>query len=56
MITTTEQRWPAYAWSFPLGDGTANVGYGELVSAGSPAAGCWPGCDGLLPGRASRSG
>ena len=29
---TTEQRWPAYAWSFPLGDGRANVGYGELVS------------------------
>jgi len=20
--------WPAYAWSFPVGDGTANVGYG----------------------------
>ncbi|MDQ3734192.1 MAG: FAD-dependent monooxygenase [Actinomycetota bacterium] len=23
--------WPAYAWSFPLGDGRANVGYGELL-------------------------
>src|SRR5688572_22013791 len=33
LITTTEQRWPAYAWSFPLGDGLANVGYGELVSS-----------------------
>ena len=33
VILTTEQRWPAYAWSFPLGDGRANVGYGELVSA-----------------------
>ena len=46
-ILTTEQRWPAYAWSFPLGDGRANVGYGELVSGGSPAAGCspgWPRC------------
>src|SRR5215213_9727569 len=34
VILTTEQRWPAYAWSFPLGDGRANVGYGELVSGG----------------------
>ncbi|WP_447009847.1 geranylgeranyl reductase family protein [Saccharothrix hoggarensis] len=24
-------HWPAYAWVFPVGDGTANVGYGELV-------------------------
>ena len=23
--------WPAYAWSFPLGDGTANVGFGMLL-------------------------
>jgi geranylgeranyl reductase family protein len=23
--------WPAYAWSFPIGDGRANVGYGELL-------------------------
>ncbi|MEU4540338.1 NAD(P)/FAD-dependent oxidoreductase [Streptosporangium sp. NPDC023825] len=23
--------WPAYAWSFPIGDGTANVGYGMLL-------------------------
>jgi menaquinone-9 beta-reductase len=23
--------WPAYAWSFPIGDGTANVGYGEIL-------------------------
>jgi menaquinone-9 beta-reductase len=34
VIHTTEQRWPAYAWSFPLGNGWANVGYGELVSGG----------------------
>ncbi len=27
--------WPAYAWSFPVGDGRANVGYGELVRPGS---------------------
>jgi geranylgeranyl reductase family protein len=25
--------WPAYAWSFPIGDGRANVGYGELLPA-----------------------
>ena len=31
VIVTTRQRWPAYAWEFPLGDGTANVGYGELL-------------------------
>lgn len=24
---------PCYAWSFPIGDGRANVGYGELVPA-----------------------
>jgi flavin-dependent dehydrogenase len=23
--------WPAYAWSFPIGDGRRNVGYGELL-------------------------
>lgn len=23
--------WPAYAWSFPIGDGRANIGYGELL-------------------------
>jgi flavin-dependent dehydrogenase len=31
VIVTTERRWPAYAWEFPLGDGTANVGYGEVL-------------------------
>jgi geranylgeranyl reductase family protein len=31
IIVTTERRWPAYAWEFPLGDGTANVGYGEVL-------------------------
>jgi geranylgeranyl reductase family protein len=32
LITMTAKRWPAYAWSFPLGDGRANVGYGQLES------------------------
>ena len=31
IIVTTRRRWPAYAWEFPLGDGTANVGYGEVL-------------------------
>jgi len=31
LIVTTRARWPAYAWSFPIGDGTANVGYGEVL-------------------------
>ena len=31
LIVTTKARWPAYAWSFPIGDGTANVGYGEVL-------------------------
>ena len=28
--------WPAYAWSFPIGDGRANIGYGELLRPGRP--------------------
>lgn len=27
-IDLVAEGWPAYAWSFPLGDGRANVGYG----------------------------
>ena len=50
LIATTERRWPAYAWSFPLGDGRANVGYGELVSGGVTRAGLLAGLDALLPG------
>jgi geranylgeranyl reductase family protein len=49
-ILTTEQRWPAYAWSFPLGDGRANVGYGELVSSGVNREGLLAGLGRLLPG------
>jgi len=29
----TGAAWPSYAWSFPIGDGRANVGYGELLGA-----------------------
>ncbi|MCW2526582.1 MAG: geranylgeranyl reductase [Pseudonocardiales bacterium] len=31
VITMTGEHWPAYAWSFPLGNGLANVGYGQLL-------------------------
>jgi geranylgeranyl reductase family protein len=30
-IAMQSDGWPAYAWSFPIGDGTANVGYGMLL-------------------------
>jgi geranylgeranyl reductase family protein len=50
VILTTEQRWPAYAWSFPIGHGRANVGYGELVSGGVNRAGLLTGLRTLLPG------
>ncbi|MFC6082498.1 NAD(P)/FAD-dependent oxidoreductase [Sphaerisporangium aureirubrum] len=30
-IAMQSEGWPAYAWSFPIGDGTANVGYGMLL-------------------------
>jgi geranylgeranyl reductase family protein len=52
-ILTTEQRWPAYAWSFPLGDGRANVGYGELVSGGVHREELVAGLERLLPGVAA---
>ncbi|MEV4457473.1 geranylgeranyl reductase family protein [Microbispora sp. NPDC049633] len=33
VIVMQSEAWPAYAWSFPVGDGTANVGYGLLLPA-----------------------
>ena len=50
VIRTTGKRWPAYAWSFPLGDGRANVGYGELVSGGVTRGGLLAGLAELLDG------
>jgi geranylgeranyl reductase family protein len=50
VVTTTQQRWPAYAWSFPLGDGRANVGYGELVAGGVTRAELVAGLHRMLPG------
>ena len=32
-IVMSQGPWPAYAWSFPIGDGRRNVGYGELLRA-----------------------
>jgi geranylgeranyl reductase family protein len=50
-IITTGDRWPAYAWEFPLGDGTANVGYGEVLR-GEPLSRAYlrERLHGLLPG------
>ncbi|GAB3352425.1 NAD(P)/FAD-dependent oxidoreductase [Modestobacter lapidis] len=52
VIATTGRRWPAYAWSFPIGDGRANVGYGELVTGDVTRAGLVDGLHRLLPGAA----
>jgi geranylgeranyl reductase family protein len=30
LLVMSATRWPAYAWAFPIGNGLANVGYGEL--------------------------
>ncbi|HWC84390.1 MAG TPA: NAD(P)/FAD-dependent oxidoreductase [Pseudonocardiaceae bacterium] len=30
-LLMTAAHWPAYAWVFPIGDGRANIGYGELL-------------------------
>ena len=51
-------RWPAYAWSFPIGDGRANVGYGELLARrgggrGPTRAQLLERLDELLPGAAA---
>ena len=37
VITFGSERQPSYAWSFDRGDGTANVGYGELLTTRRPA-------------------
>jgi menaquinone-9 beta-reductase len=31
IITAPAAHWPAYAWNFPIGDGRANIGYGEVL-------------------------
>src|SRR3954447_2612896 len=55
-----EGAWPAYAWSFPVGDGSANVGYGEVLAAGTsrtPTRARLLGrLDALLPGASDAAG
>jgi flavin-dependent dehydrogenase len=54
LIAMSGRRWPAYAWSFPLGDGRANVGYGEHLSpAPLTRAAMWRRMAELLPGATS---
>ena len=36
LLSLTAQHWPAYAWAFPIGDGRANVGYGEVLTGAPP--------------------
>lgn len=31
IVTAPATQWPAYAWNFPIGDGQANIGYGEVL-------------------------
>jgi geranylgeranyl reductase family protein len=31
IVTAGGTQWPAYAWNFPIGDGFANIGYGEVL-------------------------
>lgn len=37
VIAFASRHQPSYAWSFDLGDGRANVGYGEIVHESRPA-------------------
>jgi geranylgeranyl reductase family protein len=30
-IIMSDRNWPAYGWSFPIGDGRRNVGYGQML-------------------------
>ena len=32
VVAMTRRGWPAYAWSFPIGDGRANIGFGKVVT------------------------
>lgn len=52
-VVTRGRDWPAYAWSFPMGDGWANVGYGEVLRGPAMTRAGLLGClEGLLPGAA----
>ena len=51
LINMQDDAWPAYAWSFPLADGSgrANVGYGRLRSRLTSRAQLWGELERLLP-------
>ncbi|OHV45458.1 geranylgeranyl reductase [Pseudofrankia sp. BMG5.36] len=52
-IEMTDEGWPAYAWSFPIGDGRANIGFGMLRSQlGATAAARGAAGDTAASGRA----
>ncbi|MEX2289379.1 MAG: NAD(P)/FAD-dependent oxidoreductase [Mycobacteriales bacterium] len=55
VILLSPHDWPSYAWSFPAGDGTANVGFGLLLPAlrakeGGGRRALHDGLEELLPG------
>ncbi|MDN4162086.1 NAD(P)/FAD-dependent oxidoreductase [Nocardioides abyssi] len=53
VIELGTEHQPSYAWSFDCGDGTANVGYGEVLHDDRPAptrAQLFERLEGLLPG------
>jgi geranylgeranyl reductase family protein len=51
LIAMSGRRWPAYGWSFPLGDGRANIGYGEHLGVMPlTRAAMWRRMAELLPG------
>jgi flavin-dependent dehydrogenase len=51
LIDMQDEAWPAYAWSFPLADGSgrANVGYGRLRSRLTDRHQLWGELERLLP-------
>lgn len=51
LIVMAAKQWPAYAWSFPIGDGRANIGYGQVLRGASVSkAELLRGLHTLLPG------
>ena len=57
LIHTIGDGWPAYAWSFPIGDGRANIGFGMLRTnlEGRGRTGLTEPLARLLPGPARRA-
>lgn len=58
LIDTVSDGWPAYAWSFPIGDGSANIGFGKLRSrmTGSGHDELYAPLAALLPAQLARAG